>query len=150
MKKLYNRFLSSSSMVIFQKSILFVFNSEVCRSKVPWDIEADNVGVGFVRNSCDLVFHLCCIDSTSFVLPSTIFVFSPYHSFARTVVAPPLTTPQMGPPSPDLCFRLCFHWPLVVAPAMPTLRLHCHLDKFQLNQIKLKRLFNCESNINPI
>lgn len=110
-KKEANTFLSSFSMVvIFFFFCLYKFNSEVCKNKVPWSMEADDVVVGFVRNSCDLVFHFCCTDPTLFVLPLTIFVFSPYHSFARTVVVLPLAMPQMGPPSPDFCLRFCFRW----------------------------------------
>lgn len=106
---------------------LYNINSEACKSKVPWSMEADNiVVVGFVRNSCDLVFHFCCIDPTLFVLPLTIFVFSPYHSFARMLVGLPLATPRMDPPSPDY---FCFHWLSVAALAMPTSRLHHHLDQ---------------------
>lgn len=94
-------------------------SSEVCKNKVPWSMEHENVVVGF---ACNLVFHFCCIDPTSFVLPLPIFVFSPYHSSARTTVEPPLETPRTGPWSPDFCLR--FRWTLVVARAVPTLKLH--------------------------
>lgn len=111
----------------------------MCKNKVPWSMEPENVVVGF---ACDLVFQFCCTDPTSFALPLPIFVFAPYHSFARTGVEPPLEMPRMGPWSSDFCLH--FHWPLVVAQAVPTSRLHHHI--FQQSNI-YRIIFSTTKNI---